>query len=225
MWASGSLDGILFERIPTYCERFLAVFILAGIHSFPVQRCIIWLISPLLSGATIYGRLTLMNYPAAMSTPTEHALYMREAIRLSQENVRVGGGGPFGAVVVKRGHIIGSGVNRVTSSLDPTAHAEIIAIRSACHHLGHWQLEGCIVYSSCEPCPMCLGAIYWARPAALYFANTREDAADIGFDDALIYREILRPLIERSIPTAQLLRDEALQVFGQWERNPDRLGY
>lgn len=149
---------------------------------------------------------------------------MREAIRLAAENIRRGGG-PFGALVVRDGRIIGSGVNQVTSSTDPTAHAEINAIRAACRHLGHWQLEGCEVYSSCEPCPMCLGAIYWARPAALYFANTREDAASIRFDDAFIYRELMLPPDTRSIPTIQLLREEGLQVFSAWEADPDKVRY
>ena len=150
--------------------------------------------------------------------------FMREAIRLAADNVHMGGG-PFGAVVVLDGRIIGSGANRVTTSLDPTAHAEITAIREACRHLGHWQLTGCEIYSSCEPCPMCLGAIYWARPAALYFASTREDAASIHFDDAFIYRELQQPLEARSIPTLQLLRDEGLRVFSAWETNPDKIRY
>lgn len=156
---------------------------------------------------------------------TEHRIgFMREAIRLAAENIRRGGG-PFGALVVRDGRIIGSGVNQVTSSMDPTAHAEINAIRAACRHLGHWQLEGCEVYSSCEPCPMCLGAIYWARPAALYFANTREDAASIRFDDAFIYRELMLPPHARSIPTIQLLREEGIQVFSAWEADPDKVRY
>ena len=150
--------------------------------------------------------------------------FMRVAIRLAAENSHRGGG-PFGAVVVRDGHIIGSGVNLVTSSMDPTAHAEINAIRAACRHLGHWQLDGCEVYSSCEPCPMCLGAIYWARPAALYFANTREDAASIRFDDAFIYRELTLPPDARSIPTIQLLRAEGLQVFSAWEADPHKIRY
>lgn len=150
--------------------------------------------------------------------------FMRQAIRLAEENVR-SGGGPFGAVVVREGKIIGSGVNRVTTSLDPTAHAEINAIRAACKNLETWQLDGCEIYSSCEPCPMCLGAIYWARPAALYFASTREDAAAIHFDDAFIYRELQQPVASRSIPTFQLLREEGLSVFASWEAAPDKIRY
>jgi guanine deaminase len=150
--------------------------------------------------------------------------FMRQAIRLAEENVR-SGGGPFGAVVVREGKIIGTGVNRVTSSLDPTAHAEINAIREACRNLATWQLDGCEIYSSCEPCPMCLGAIYWARPAALYFANTREDAASIQFDDAFIYRELQQPVESRSIPTVQLLREEGLSVFASWEATPGKIQY
>jgi tRNA(Arg) A34 adenosine deaminase TadA len=159
-----------------------------------------------------------------MEGTSEQIGFMRAAIRLAADNVRQGGG-PFGAVVVRDGRIIGSGVNRVTSSMDPTAHAEINAIREACKNLATWQLDGCEIYSSCEPCPMCLGAIYWARPAALYFANTREDAANIHFDDAFIYRELQLPPETRSIPTFQLLRDEGLPVFSAWEADPDKLRY
>ncbi len=149
---------------------------------------------------------------------------MREAIRLATENVQ-NGGGPFGAIVVRDGEIIGRGTNRVTVSKDPTAHAEINAIRDACSRLGYWQLDDCILYSSCEPCPMCLGAIYWARPAALFFANTREDAAAIRFDDDFIYHELSLPLSARSIPTTQLLREEGLKVFASWEANPEKVRY
>lgn len=159
-----------------------------------------------------------------METADKHVAFMREAIRLAEENVK-NGGGPFGAVIVRDGNIIGRGTNRVTANMDPTAHAEINAIREACNHLGHWQLEGCTLYSSCEPCPMCLGAIYWARPAALFYANTRADAAAIRFDDEFIYREISLPLDARSIPTTQLLREEGLRVFASWEDAPDKVRY
>ncbi len=159
-----------------------------------------------------------------MQGTSEQIGFMREAIRLAAENIR-NGGGPFGAVVVHDGRIIGSGVNRVTSSMDPTAHAEINAIRNACRQLGHWQLTDCEIYSSCEPCPMCLGAIYWARPAALYFANTREDAASIHFDDAFIYHELQQPSEARSIPAFQLLREEGLRVFSAWEADPAKIRY
>ena len=159
-----------------------------------------------------------------MQDTTAQIGFMREAIRLAEDNIRQGGG-PFGAVVVQNGQIIGSGVNRVTSSMDPTAHAEINAIRQACHHLGHWELEGCEIYSSCEPCPMCLGAIYWARPARLYYANTRQDAAAIHFDDDFIYRELMLTTVRRNITTVQLLREEGLKVFSAWEANPDKIRY
>lgn len=142
---------------------------------------------------------------------------MREAIRLSIENVESGRGGPFGAVVVKDGKIIARGTNEVTSTNDPTAHAEVVAIRNACKVLGTFQLDGCEIYTSCEPCPMCLGAIYWARPEKIYFANTKEDAAAIDFDDHFIYREIELPKEHRSLPTEQILRDEALEAFAKWE--------
>lgn len=142
---------------------------------------------------------------------------MREAIRLSIENVESGRGGPFGAVVVKDGAIIARGTNEVTSTNDPTAHAEVVAIRNACKALGTYQLDGCEIYTSCEPCPMCLGAIYWARPDKMYYGNTKEDAAAIQFDDHFIYQEIELPKDRRHLPTEQLLRDEALEAFAKWE--------
>ncbi|MEZ4941553.1 MAG: nucleoside deaminase [Saprospiraceae bacterium] len=143
--------------------------------------------------------------------------FMREAIRLSIENVESGRGGPFGAVVVKDGAIIARGTNEVTSTNDPTAHAEVVAIRNACKALGTYQLDGCEIYTSCEPCPMCLGAIYWARPDKMYYGNTKEDAAAIQFDDQFIYQEIELPKDRRHLPTEQLLRDEALEAFAKWE--------
>jgi len=151
--------------------------------------------------------------------------FMSKAIELSIENVRSGRGGPFAAVVVKDGRIIAQGTNRVTSTHDPTAHAEIVAIREACRALGHFQLSGCEIYTTCEPCPMCLGAIYWARPAKLYFASTAKDAAAHGFDDALILEELQRPLAQRRIPMIQLMREEALQAFQAWEEKTDRIPY
>lgn len=150
---------------------------------------------------------------------------MRRAIELSIENVRSGRGGPFAAVVAKDGQIIGEGTNRVTSTNDPTAHAEIVAIRQACKALGQFQLTGCEIYATCEPCPMCLGAIYWARPERVYFANTAQDAAKIGFDDSLISREALLPLGERRIPMIPLMREEALEAFRAWEARPDKIRY
>jgi guanine deaminase len=151
--------------------------------------------------------------------------FMSRAIELSIENVRSGKGGPFAAVIVKDGRIIAEGTNCVTSTNDPTAHAEIVAIRAACKALGHFELAGCEIYTSCEPCPMCLGAIYWARPAKLYFANTAEDAAKIGFDDSLIYSEIKQPPSRRRIPTIPLMREEALAAFRAWEEKPDKIQY
>lgn len=150
---------------------------------------------------------------------------MREAIRLSIENVESGNGGPFGAVVVKDGKIIARGTNQVTSSNDPTAHAEVVAIRKACEVLGSFQLDGCEIYTSCEPCPMCLGAIYWARPDKIYYANTKKDAADINFDDQFIYEEIDRPISERKLFTEQMLRDEAIVAFKKWSESVDKIEY
>lgn len=150
---------------------------------------------------------------------------MRAAIRLSQTRMRAGHGGPFGAVVVRHGQIIARGWNRVTSANDPTAHAEITAIRAACRRLKTFQLKDCELYTSCEPCPMCLAAIYWARLKRVYYANTRADAARIQFDDDLIYHEIARPVSRRKIPMRQFLRDEALKVFVEWQAKPDKLRY
>jgi tRNA(Arg) A34 adenosine deaminase TadA len=151
--------------------------------------------------------------------------FMRAAIRLSREKMRRGDGGPFGAVVVRRGKIVGRGWNRVTSANDPTAHAEISAIRAACGKLKTFQLDGCELYTSCEPCPMCLAAIYWARFKMVYYANTRKDAARIEFDDDLIYREVARPIARRKIPMKQLLHPEALKVFAEWKNKADKIRY
>jgi tRNA(Arg) A34 adenosine deaminase TadA len=151
--------------------------------------------------------------------------FMREAIRLSIENVESGKGGPFAAIIVKDGKIIASGVNEVTGSNDPTAHAEVVAIRKACKELNSFQLEGCEIYCSCEPCPMCLGAIYWARPAKIYFANTKEDAAAIEFDDNFIYKERELPFTERQLHTEQILREEALIAFEKWKISPLKVNY
>ena len=151
--------------------------------------------------------------------------FMREAIRLSMENVQSGNGGPFGTVIVKNGKIIATGVNEVTKSNDPTAHAEMIAIRNACEKLNSFQLDGCDIYCSCEPCPMCLGAIYWARPKSIYFANSKKDAAEIKFDDNVIYQEIKLPIHERKLTTTQLLRNEAQSVFLQWQESENKIEY
>lgn len=151
--------------------------------------------------------------------------FMREAIRLSIENVKSGNGGPFGAVIVKNGEIIARGANEVTSSNDPTAHAEVVAIRNACEKLGNFQLDDCEIYCSCEPCPMCLGAIYWARPKKIYYANTKTDAAGIDFDDDFIYQEIELPVSNRKLPTIQLLRDEAIVAFQEWSESTNKIKY
>jgi len=156
---------------------------------------------------------------------TREEKFMMEAIILSQNGVRNNEGGPFGCVIVKDDTIIGRGNNRVTSSNDPTAHAEVVAIRDACKNLGAFQLEGCEVYTSCEPCPMCLGAIYWARPNVVYFANKREDAANIGFDDSMIYEELGIDLDKRKIPIINLLREDALKVFEEWQNKEDKIEY
>lgn len=150
---------------------------------------------------------------------------MRQAIALAMDNVRSGRGGPFAALVVRGGEIIGHGMNLVTATHDPTAHAEILAIREACQKIGHFELAGCEIYATCEPCPMCFGAIYWSRAAKLYFAAHSADAAKIGFDDSLIYSEIKKPRTERAIPMEQLMREEALKVFGAWEQNPNKILY
>ena len=151
--------------------------------------------------------------------------FMREAIRLSFETMRSNTGGPFGAVVVKDGKIIARGFNRVLETNDPTAHAEVVAIREACKALNDFQLSGCTIYTSCEPCPMCLAAIYWERPDKVYFGNTKKDAADIEFDDQFIYDEIERTFSERKIPMIPLLRDEALKAFEEWYKKLDRKKY
>lgn len=150
---------------------------------------------------------------------------MARAIQLSIDSVRAGEGGPFGAVIVREGKIIAEGVNRVTSSNDPTAHAEVLAIRQACEALGVFELKDCELYTSCEPCPMCLGAIYWARLSQIYFANTAEDAAKIGFDDSFIYNELKLAHAERRIPAIQLMRAEALAGFAAWTAKTDKIPY
>lgn len=155
----------------------------------------------------------------------EKEKWMKEAIELSINNVQSGKGGPFGAIVVKDGKIIARGANSVTSSNDPTAHAEVNAIREACRVLNTFQLDGCEIYTSCEPCPMCLGAIYWARPTAVYYANTKADAAEINFDDDFIYKEIAKPLHERNLKFVQMNRDEALVAFKEWTDKNDRIDY
>ncbi len=158
-------------------------------------------------------------------TDSDREQFMRRAIDLSAERMRAGLGGPFGAVIVKDGEIIAEGWNKVTSANDPTAHAEVSAIRTACEKLGTYSLEGCEIFTSCEPCPMCLSAIYWARIDRIWFANTRADAADIGFDDDHIYREVAKPLEDRAIPTEQLILPEAAAIFSEWNDMPDKVMY
>ncbi|MEO7263747.1 MAG: nucleoside deaminase [Ferruginibacter sp.] len=156
---------------------------------------------------------------------TREEKFMKEAIELSMKGMQDNQGGPFGCVIVKDDKIIGRGNNKVTSTNDPTAHAEVVAIRDACKNLGTYQLEGCEVYTSCEPCPMCLGAIYWARPSIIYFANNRQDAADIGFDDSMIYDEMAAGIEQRKIPIQSLSRDEAIKVFNAWKDKVDKTAY
>lgn len=144
-------------------------------------------------------------------------VYLEEAIKLSAENVITQNGGPFGCVIVRNGEIVGRGANRVLVDLDPSAHAEIVAIRDACKNLNNHQLTDCEVYTSCEPCPMCLSALYWARPKVVYFANTKEDAANVGFDDAFIYQQLQLPLSERSLKLIQVSIPEALKPFQDWD--------
>jgi guanine deaminase len=150
--------------------------------------------------------------------------FMIRAIELAVENVRLGGG-PFAAVVVKDGKVVAEGVNSVTADNDPTAHAEVVAIRAACRELGTFELTGCEIFTSCEPCPMCLGAIYWARPVCVFFGSGADDAATAGFDDAFIYAEIQRPHGERKIPMIQVMRHEALAAFHAWRAKNDKIHY
>lgn len=150
---------------------------------------------------------------------------MQEAIALSSSGIQQNDGGPFGCVIVKGDTIVGRGNNKVTSSNDPTAHAEIVAIRDACKNLNTFQLDDCEVYTSCEPCPMCLGAIYWARPKVIYFANNREDAAAIGFDDSMIYEEMSTEIGKRKIPIIKIGRENALKVFEAWKNKSDKTAY
>jgi tRNA(Arg) A34 adenosine deaminase TadA len=155
----------------------------------------------------------------------KHSKFMKEAILLSNKSVLHTQGGPFGCVVVKAGIIVGKGTNQVTPTLDPTAHAEIVAIRDACNNLKTFTLTGCTLYTSCEPCPMCLSAMYWSRINTFYYGNTRQDAADIGFDDALIYKEISRPITKRKIVGKSLLQKEAIIAFENWRIKADRVNY
>ena len=151
--------------------------------------------------------------------------FMERAIQLSLENVRAGVGGPFAALVVREGRVLATGTNQVTTALDPTAHAEVVAIRGACQAIGDFQLRGCELYTTCEPCPMCMGAIYWARLAKVYYANTRDDAARIGFDDSFIYGQLALPVESRKIPMIQMMHEQALEAFREWEKSPNKTQY
>lgn len=157
--------------------------------------------------------------------PESEEQFMRRAIALALENVRSGAGGPFAGLIVKDGAVIAQGTNRVTSTNDPTAHAEIVAIREACQALRNFQLTGCDLYSTSEPCPMCLGAIYWARPARIFYAATHAEAAAAGFDDQFIYEEMKKSTGQRCIPTAQILHDESQAIFAAWATQGNRQSY
>jgi guanine deaminase len=150
---------------------------------------------------------------------------MKKAIELATENVVSGAGGPFGAVIVRNGEIVATGVNLVTATNDPTAHAEVVAIRAACAKLADFQLTGCQVYTSCEPCPMCLSALYWSRCDAIFFGNSASDAAAAGFDDSFLYEEVSRPIDQRKIPTTRLLGEEAMESFDTWRAQMDKIEY
>jgi guanine deaminase len=151
--------------------------------------------------------------------------WMREAVDLARSGMQEKGGGPFGALVVCDDRVAGRGNNRVTEQLDPTAHAEIVAIREACRALGRFDLRGCVLYTSCEPCPMCLAAIYWARLDQVFYASTRHDAAEAGFDDEFIYEQLPLEIAARSLPMNQLLREQALELFREWAAKPDKIPY
>jgi guanine deaminase len=154
-----------------------------------------------------------------------HESFMRDAIQLSTDAVRSGRGGPFGCVVVRKGQVVGRGSNEVTSANDPTAHAEVMAIRNACQALGTFQLDDCELYTSCEPCPMCLAAMYWARIPTAFYGNTREDAAKIGFDDELLYRQVALPIEQRTLAMKPLLNAEANVTFREWAAKADKVPY
>jgi len=156
---------------------------------------------------------------------TQHRIFMSRAIELAKKGVNSNAGGPFGAVIVKNGKIIAEGFNKVTSKNDPTAHAEVVAIRKACKKLNSFQLDDCIIYTSCEPCPMCLGAIYWARPKKVFYASTREDAAEIEFDDEFIYNEISKEINGRQISFINIMRDDASTVFKSWIEKENKIEY
>lgn len=158
-------------------------------------------------------------------TKTHHEQFMQLAVDIARDGSKHGSGGPFGAVIVFEGKVVGKGCNKVTSSNDPTAHAEVVAIRDACHNLKTFSLKGAQIYTSCEPCPMCLAALYWARIDQIFFGATQEDAALIGFDDAFFYAELKKSAQNRLIPALPLLREPCVQVFKEWHQNPNRIPY
>ena len=160
-----------------------------------------------------------------MNKLDQHSVFMRQAIDLSINKMLAGDGGPFGAVIVKDGKIISRGWNQVSSLNDPTAHAEMTAIRAACQHVGHFELTGCVLYTSCEPCPMCMGGVYWSGITTLYYASTKNDASAIGFDDRFIYEEFEKPIADRKLRAVQLMREEALQAFNLWQKKQDKIPY
>ena len=166
-----------------------------------------------------------VNSASQISSMTREHKFILEAIELSRKGMMNNDGGPFGCIIVRGEEIVGRGNNRVTSTNDPTAHAEVVAIRDACKNLGTFQLDDCEIYTSCEPCPMCMGAIYWARPKKVYYANTRVDAANIGFDDSLIYDELVLPINQRKIAIECIGRDEAIKVFEDWNNKTDKVEY
>lgn len=180
--------------------------------------------------AIIFALLAVVRICAAQdgdrkdSGCTVHEKFMRLAIKVSEENVRHGGG-PFGAVIVRNGEVVATGANRVTADNDPTAHAEISAIRAACKKLGTFDLSGCTIYTSCEPCPMCFGAIYWSHIDSMFYGNDKHDAADIGFDDAFIYEELDKAPAERRLKTGEILPDEAVRAFDMWREKSDKIEY
>lgn len=168
---------------------------------------------------------SLQNEPEDYEGQNIDQHYMELAIKEAMKGMEQNDGGPFGCIIVKKGEIIGRGNNKVTSTNDPTAHAEIEAIRNACKKLGSFQLNECIIYTSCEPCPMCLGAIYWARPEKVYFGSSKKDAANIGFDDDFIYKELVLDYDQRKIPFEQLERKKAFQIFVKWDKKDDKIEY
>ena len=157
--------------------------------------------------------------------PNHHARFMAEAAKVSREKMNAGFGGPFGAVVVRDGKIIGTGFNKVTTDNDPTAHAEVVAIRDACANIGDFNLSGAVIYTSCEPCPMCLSSIYWARLDKIFYANTRWDAAKIGFDDAELYDEVAKDIEDRKIPMIHMVDEDAALAFEEWDKKEDKVRY